>query len=34
MLLEKFDWSTSQVKDEQPILEEITVQKEEIRNVV
>ncbi|OIK15534.1 RNA polymerase sigma factor SigX [Bacillus sp. MUM 116] len=32
-LLEKFDWSTSQVKDEYPIPEEITVQKEEIMSV-
>lgn len=30
-LLEKFDWSTSQVKDENPIPEEITVQNEEIK---
>ncbi|MFJ5715690.1 RNA polymerase sigma factor SigX [Neobacillus novalis] len=30
-LLEKFDWSTNQVKDEYPIPEEITVQKEEIK---
>ncbi|MEW9049785.1 MAG: RNA polymerase sigma factor SigX [Neobacillus sp.] len=30
-LLEKFDWSTSQVKDEYPIPEEITVQNEEIK---
>jgi RNA polymerase sigma-70 factor, ECF subfamily len=30
-LLEKFDWSTSQVKDEYPIPEEITIQKEEIK---
>ena len=29
-ILEKFDWSTNQVKDEYPIPEEITVQKEEI----
>ncbi|WP_026573330.1 RNA polymerase sigma factor SigX [Bacillus sp. UNC438CL73TsuS30] len=32
-LLEKFDWSTSQVRDEYPIPEEITVQKEEIMSV-
>lgn len=30
-LMEKFDWQTSQVKDEYPIPEEITVQKEEIQ---
>lgn len=30
-LLEKFDWTTNQVKDDYPIPEEITVQKEEIR---
>ncbi|MBT2698897.1 RNA polymerase sigma factor SigX [Bacillus sp. ISL-40] len=30
-LLEKFDWSTDQLKDGYPIPEEITVQKEEIR---
>jgi len=30
-LLEKFDWSTDQLKDKYPIPEEITVQKEEIR---
>lgn len=30
-LLEKFDWSTSQVKDEYPIPEEITIQNEEIK---
>ncbi|MEH7377960.1 RNA polymerase sigma factor SigX [Neobacillus drentensis] len=30
-LLEKFDWSTDQLKDRYPIPEEITVQKEEIR---
>ncbi|MEH7355270.1 RNA polymerase sigma factor SigX [Neobacillus drentensis] len=30
-MLEKFDWSTNQVKNEYPIPEEITVQKEEIR---
>jgi RNA polymerase sigma-70 factor, ECF subfamily len=30
-LLEKFDWSTNQVKDEYPIPEEITVQNEEIK---
>ncbi|MFF2448749.1 RNA polymerase sigma factor SigX [Neobacillus sp. NPDC058068] len=30
-ILEKFDWSTNQVKDEYPIPEEITVQKEEIK---
>lgn len=30
-LLEKFDWSTNQVKDEYPIPEEIAVQKEEIK---
>jgi len=30
-LLEKFDWSTNQVKDNYPIPEEITVQNEEIR---
>jgi len=30
-MLEKFDWSTNQVKDEYPIPEEITVQKEEIK---
>jgi RNA polymerase sigma-70 factor (ECF subfamily) len=30
-LFEKFDWSTIQVRDEYPIPEEITVQKEEIK---
>lgn len=30
-VLEKFDWSTNQVKDEYPIPEEIAVQKEEIK---
>lgn len=30
-ILEKFDWSTNQVKDEYPMPEEITVQKEEIK---
>lgn len=30
-LLEKFDWSTSQVKDDYPIPEEITIQNEEIK---
>jgi RNA polymerase sigma-70 factor (ECF subfamily) len=30
-LLEKFDWSQSQIKDEYPIPEEITIQKEEIK---
>ncbi len=30
-LLERFDWSSSQVKDDDPIPEEITVQKEEIQ---
>ncbi|WML40408.1 RNA polymerase sigma factor SigX [Neobacillus sp. OS1-2] len=30
-IFEKFDWSTNQVKDENPIPEEITVQREEIK---
>ncbi|MBU8879155.1 RNA polymerase sigma factor SigX [Bacillus sp. FJAT-29790] len=30
-ILEKFDWSTQQVKDESPIPEEIAMQKEEIQ---
>ncbi|AZU63190.1 RNA polymerase sigma factor SigX [Neobacillus mesonae] len=30
-LMEKFDWSTSQVRDNDPIPEEITVQREEIQ---
>nr|WP_263325868.1 RNA polymerase sigma factor SigX [Neobacillus sp. Marseille-Q6967] len=30
-LLEKFDWSSSQVKDEYPIPEEVTIQNEEIK---
>jgi RNA polymerase sigma-70 factor, ECF subfamily len=32
-LLEKFDWSTDQLKDACPIPEEITLQNEEIRSV-
>ncbi|MEH7124350.1 RNA polymerase sigma factor SigX [Bacillus sp. JJ1532] len=32
-LLEKFDWSTQQVKDEYPIPEEIIVQNEEIQYI-
>jgi RNA polymerase sigma-70 factor, ECF subfamily len=32
-ILEKFDWSTSQVKDEFPIPDEIAEQKEEIKNI-
>jgi len=30
-IIEKFDWSTQQVKDEQPFPEEVTIQKEEIQ---
>lgn len=30
-IMEKFDWSSQQVKDEYPIPEEITIQKEEIQ---
>ena len=30
-ILEKFDWSTNQVKDENPIPDEIVIQREEIR---
>lgn len=30
-ILEKFDWSTQQVKDDNPIPEEIAVQKEEVQ---
>ncbi|MED3551201.1 RNA polymerase sigma factor SigX [Cytobacillus praedii] len=32
-ILEKFDWSTSQVKDDQPIPEDIAVQNEEIQQI-
>ncbi|MDE3839445.1 RNA polymerase sigma factor SigX [Bacillus methanolicus] len=32
-LIEKFDWSTQQVKDEHPIPEEIALQNEEIRTL-
>ena len=30
-VIEKFDWSTNQVKDDYPIPEEITVQREEVK---
>jgi RNA polymerase sigma-70 factor (ECF subfamily) len=32
-ILEKFDWSTNQVKDQNPIPDEIAIQREEIRHV-
>ncbi|MBP2240720.1 RNA polymerase sigma-70 factor (ECF subfamily) [Cytobacillus eiseniae] len=32
-ILEKFDWSTAQVKDDHPIPEEIAVQNEEIQKI-